>query len=144
VVAEFDRLYRESTGAGPTWNGRSGKQVQRLLKQHGKDEVIRRIGVMFESPPSWMRPPFDIGTLEAHFDKFAITATEAERQHRERQPQKLTPNGLTYGRAEPKLAHEMDPRPPWEIMYERDDRKRREQQERENPPTDSDSPRRPR
>lgn len=71
-IADFEALFAEANGeARPTWGGRQGKIVKSLLAAHGLEECRRRAGIMFRAPPPFPPPPFDIGTLEQHFDKFA-------------------------------------------------------------------------
>lgn len=67
----FDTTYREHhDGAKPTWGAKQGRLLKQLLKAHGAEEVQRRIGVLFDSPPSWLESR-DFGTLVQHFDKLA-------------------------------------------------------------------------
>ncbi len=89
VIAEFDRRYRERFPGKPTWGAKQGAQVNRLLKAHGADEVMRRIAVLFDSPPAFLaRSPPDIGTLEQHFDKL-VEATRVAPGARGRTPLEL-------------------------------------------------------
>lgn len=93
----FEQAYRAAYGVGATWNGRSAKGISSLVKAHGSDEVCRRIGLLFSSPPAWLKPPCDVGTLVQHFDKLVPA-----------QPSRPDPR---YGRLEP---HE-DYDPPGEV-----------------------------
>lgn len=70
---EFQRRYVERTGGSkPTWDGKAIKLMRDLVEQHGPDEVIRRVGVLFDSPPRFLADGTpDVGTLKAHFDKLA-------------------------------------------------------------------------
>ncbi len=61
-------------GARPLWRGKEGAIVKRLLKTHDADEIIRRARIMFYEKRRFPAPPYDIGTLSAHFDKFAASA----------------------------------------------------------------------
>lgn len=103
VVDEFDRMYRDANdGTKPSWRGgRNTKLIRDLVAEHGRDEVIRRIRVLFVSPPSWLRPPHDVGTLARHFDKLVPVDAIAR-------------NGK-HGRHELAIAAPFDPRPPWEV-----------------------------
>lgn len=69
-VAMFDERYTERYGGRPTWGAKQGAQVKRLLGSHGLEECARRLRVMFDSPPDWLKEPYDLGTLVQHFDKF--------------------------------------------------------------------------
>lgn len=71
MVAAFDAAFRAQNGAAPTWGAKQGAQVRELVTKHSAAEVQRRIGVLFTAPPSWLVPPFDLGTLVQHFDKLA-------------------------------------------------------------------------
>lgn len=92
-------------GAKPTWGAKQGAMLKRLLKAHGADEVQRRIAVLFDSPPTWLKGPYDIGTLAQHFDK--LVAAPAD-----------TPSG-TVGRFDPSMNPKDDDddnnTPPWEL-----------------------------
>jgi hypothetical protein len=69
----FNELYAEANGgAKPSWGSKQGNQVKQLIAQlGGTDEAIRRATNMFRHPPSWLEPPYDLGTLLAHADKFS-------------------------------------------------------------------------
>ncbi len=90
-------------GAKPTWTNKQGAIIKRLLKAHGAAEVQRRINVMFDSPPTWLKGPFDVGTLAQHFDKF-VSAPDAP------------PSG-SVGRFDPSMNPKDDDNntPPWEL-----------------------------
>lgn len=50
--------------------------MHRLLKTHSAEEIIRRIGILFDSPPPFLAgSPPDIATLEQHFDKLVAPAS---------------------------------------------------------------------
>lgn len=73
VTDAFTELYREANGgADPTWDGKAHGQVKSLLKKHPAAEVVRRAEIMFRERRRWPKPPYDLGTLVAHFDKFAV------------------------------------------------------------------------
>ncbi len=72
VIAAFDTAYRDKYQSKPSWGAKQGAQVNRLLKAHPSTEIIRRIGILFSSPPSFLAgSPPDIATLEQHFDKLS-------------------------------------------------------------------------
>jgi len=84
VVDHFHVRFVERFGVKPTWNPKQLGIAKRLRKAHGADEVIRRIDALFDSAPDWIvRDGFDIGTLEAHFDKLGKTAAEDALRERE-------------------------------------------------------------
>lgn len=69
---------RANGGSAPTWNPRNRKVLADLAAQHGEDEVRRRIGIMFgDLERRFPRPPYDLATLAAHFDKFAKASGRA-------------------------------------------------------------------
>jgi hypothetical protein len=76
VTDEFQARYVErSGGIKPTWGPKQFGLLKPLVKQHGAEEVCRRIGVLFTSPPSFLAASMpDIGTLAQHFDKLAAAA----------------------------------------------------------------------
>jgi len=67
-VRHFDALFQEHQGCKPTWNGKTGTIVKRLLKAHGLEECKRRAVLLFTKAPAWMASR-DLQTLEQHFDK---------------------------------------------------------------------------
>jgi len=80
VIADFDARYLAAYGSKPTWTSVAGAHVKRLLKSHGELEVRRRIANLFDSPPSWLKPPFDFGTFVSQFDKLVIAAGSVQSQ----------------------------------------------------------------
>ena len=78
VVRGFHELYLAAYSARPTWNGKAGAQVKQLLKAgHSAEEILRRARIMFGDPRrSFPEPPYDLGTLVAHFDRFAVSADQ--------------------------------------------------------------------
>lgn len=69
AIDAFDRRFQTAYCRKPTWGGRQGKAIKRLLSAHGLDRVLVAIEVLFTSPPRYLSPPYDVGTLETHFDK---------------------------------------------------------------------------
>lgn len=69
TIALFDQRFTEAYGAKPSWGGKQGKLVSALLKRHGAEEVQARIARLFDGELDWPAPPYDLGTLVAHFDK---------------------------------------------------------------------------
>lgn len=93
VVAEFDQRYRDRYRSKPTWGDKQGKLVKQLLAKHSAGEIIRRIGILFTSPPTFLDgAAIDIGTLAQHFDKLAAPAQQ-------RLPMRV--RDPTVGRVEP-------------------------------------------
>lgn len=75
LTDRFGELYREANaGAAPTWDGKRMAFMKQLLTSHGLEEVLRRMEIMFKSPPSWPPPPHDMTCFRSHFDRFAKPA----------------------------------------------------------------------
>lgn len=68
TVEYFHLAFLGAYKSKPTWGAREGMLLKRLIKAHGSQEVRRRIDVLFSAPPSWLKPPFTLGTLSANFD----------------------------------------------------------------------------
>lgn len=71
VVDCFNDHYRQAYGSGATWGDKQGAMVKGLLASHSVDKIRRHIANLFERPPAHLKPPFDLGTLVANFDKLA-------------------------------------------------------------------------
>lgn len=78
VIDSFETRYTERNGRGASWGATQGNMVKQLLAKHPADEVIRRIGILFDSPPLFLAncSP-DLGTLVQHFDKLVAPANLA-------------------------------------------------------------------
>ncbi len=73
VVEAFHAYYQAThDGSKPTWGAKQVAQIKRLVKAHGADEVIRRIGLLGQSPPNWPAAPWDLATFVQHFDKLGV------------------------------------------------------------------------
>lgn len=71
-IDHFHRLFQAANGgAAPSWGSRNGKIVKDLLAEHGFDECRKRATNMFEAPPPFPPPPYDLASFKLHFDKFA-------------------------------------------------------------------------
>lgn len=78
VIAAFEARYTERNGRGASWGATQGNMIKQLLAKHPADEIIRRIGILFDSPPLFLAncSP-DLGTLVQHFDKLVAPASFA-------------------------------------------------------------------
>lgn len=85
-VSLFFLRFEAAYQAKPSWGQKQGAQLKQLLKSHPAAEVQRRIAILFDSPPNWLKPPFDFGTLVQHFDKLVVASV---------------PRGASSGRIEP-------------------------------------------
>lgn len=69
AIDTFHRAYFDAYGAAPTWGAKQCAMVKRLVSAHGVDVVRDRIERLFAGGgPSWIQPPFTVGTLVTHFD----------------------------------------------------------------------------
>ncbi len=75
VVAAFDRRFRDAYGNPPTWDKTTGGMVATLLTKHAATEIVRRINVLFDSPPKWPPGPYDFRSLVAMFDRLVGSPT---------------------------------------------------------------------
>lgn len=76
AVDAFDQYFRKvNNGSKPTWGGKRIAMIERLVKSHNLDEVIRRIGVLSRAPPSFPPQPWDLPMFVQHFDKCAQETT---------------------------------------------------------------------
>lgn len=69
AIAAFDTRFQAAYASRPTWGLKQGAQLKRLIAAHGVDEVLARIGRLFDGHIAWPPPPYDLGALVAHFDK---------------------------------------------------------------------------
>lgn len=78
VIAAFETRYTERNGKGASWGATQGNMVKQLLAKQPADEIIRRIGILFDSPPLFLASCSpDLGTLVQHFDKLVAPAARA-------------------------------------------------------------------
>jgi hypothetical protein len=71
-IAAFDAAFLSATGGRPTWGGKAGAIVSRLLKAHGYAELERRMRCMFAWPQGeWpVTCPPSLTMLAQHIDTF--------------------------------------------------------------------------
>lgn len=95
VIAAFDTRYRDRFGHPPTWGPKQAAQVKQLIAKHPADEVIRRIAILFDSPPAFLAASApDVGTLVQHFDKL-VTASLPLRRDGPAMPKRLASNATS-------------------------------------------------
>ena len=75
ALSAFHTHYKNRYGAEPTWNNRTVAQLKRLVRAHGTDEVVRRIGILFSDAPAWINEPYTVPLLEGVFDALAVPAS---------------------------------------------------------------------
>jgi hypothetical protein len=63
-------MFLKDRGCKATWGVKQTANVKRLLKQHGIEEVMRRMKVCFDSPPEFPSSPDFMGFAQ-HFDLFS-------------------------------------------------------------------------
>ncbi len=69
AIDHFHTRYKAAYGTKPSWTDQEVGQVSTLVKKVGEAEVRRRTDILFDSPPSWLQGPYDVGTLVKHFNK---------------------------------------------------------------------------
>lgn len=80
--ALFEALYEEvSKGAHPAWPKEHCIMANKLLKEHGEEEVCRRTEILFHHPPDWIARGGvpDVGTLTSQWNKLARAAPNGHR-----------------------------------------------------------------
>ena len=76
AIATFHDAFVKAYGAKPSWGVKRAAMMKRLVKEHGLDEVKRRIAVLFERGLGrWPEPPYTIGVLSSQFDRLVATVT---------------------------------------------------------------------
>ena len=101
--AFVERYVKAYSKLRPKWTARDVRQIDDLIRAYGTDEVVRRIHVMFDYPPEWMRGSITIGFFVSQWNLFVMTPDEVKKAHASRTPAK-------HGRFEPKDGREMDTR----------------------------------
>ncbi len=84
ALEHFGQRYQAAYGSAPDW-GRKGHVVNlaKLVKRHGDDEVIRRIDILFDgNGPTWLKPPFTIGTVVSQWDGLVKPTEPTQRASR--------------------------------------------------------------
>ena len=114
VTDVFGALYRERAhGEHHRWFDRHFANAKKLIRESGADEVIRRIGILFDDPPRWLSPPFTFDTLVSQWNVLVVSASEAERAHNATRPSRRG------GQFDPS-ARPYDARTPRQIMDDED------------------------
>jgi len=80
IGAFIDGFARANHGARPTIDGKAVGLMKQLVDRHGAEEVARRIGIMFDDPPPWPPPPYDVDTLRFRFDRFATPGSRVRKR----------------------------------------------------------------
>jgi hypothetical protein len=109
AVDNFHKLYLGAYGRKPTWNKATIGMMKALVDGNGVDEVNRRSDILFTSPPSWLKPPYDVATLVKHFDKLVQPARE------ERDP-RVGRGAAEYAPGERERAEAENPLPPYMLV----------------------------
>lgn len=80
TVSAFHDAYVKAYDARPTWGAKQIGMIKRLVKQHGAEEVQRRIGALFSvGLGKWPEPPYTVGVLVSQFDR--LVAVKSAPQH---------------------------------------------------------------
>lgn len=98
LVDLFHAKYLARTGHPPTWGEKQGKWIKALLEKHPYAECERRVLIFFgPNRPKWP-DGLDLGTLVAHFDKFA---TEVQAPTRDGPRANVNPNRYALPKPDP-------------------------------------------
>lgn len=74
AITAFHDAFVKAYGAKPTWGVKNAAIMKRLVKEHGLDEVLRRIEVLFERGLGrWPEPPYTIAVLSSQFDRLVAS-----------------------------------------------------------------------
>lgn len=92
--------WRRKHGVDPKWGGQEGKRLSELM-QLGADEVIRRIGILESSPPSFPAEEWSFLTFCTHIDRLV-----AARSQQQREAIRFIPSTPRVGRVEPHKAED--------------------------------------
>jgi hypothetical protein len=65
----FHKAYLKAYAVKPTWDGKTTKMLDDLVRKHGVAEVTLRIDNLFEGLLDWLSPPYTVSALRQHFDK---------------------------------------------------------------------------
>lgn len=73
VVGEFHRMYVDCYETKPSWSGREGMLIKRMLAMHSAEEIVRRMKIMFYEKRRFPQGPYTLSMLSVHFDAFVIS-----------------------------------------------------------------------
>jgi hypothetical protein len=80
TVSAFHDAYVKAYSARPTWGAKQIGMVKRLVKQHGADEVQKRIALLFDAGlGKWPEPPYTVGVLVSQFDRLVVAVKSPQR-----------------------------------------------------------------
>ena len=82
VIAAWSRGFEQAHGTKPTWAGADFAQVKRLLGQHERAEIERRMTLQFESPPSFPEQPWSFRTFASRFDECSKPSSRPQPERR--------------------------------------------------------------
>lgn len=87
TVSAFHDAYVKAYASRPTWGGKQLGSLKRLVKQHGAEEVQKRIALLFERGIDFPRPPWDVAALVVAFDRLVANASPQK-------PQRVRPSDV--------------------------------------------------
>lgn len=73
IVEGYEAVYRSKPSLS-TCTKRVVETFEKLVSEHGIDEVLRRVRFAYETPPSWPKGPWAADTIAMHFDKLVPIA----------------------------------------------------------------------
>lgn len=75
AIDHFHDAYLNAYGEKPDWKGASAKLMADLVKAHGIEAVRTKVDRLFAGQhPSWLKPPFTVMTLKAHWNSLVDTS----------------------------------------------------------------------
>lgn len=91
AIAAFHDAYVQAYGAKPSWGVARAAMMKRLVKEHGLDEVKKRIDQLFTvGLGRWPEPPYTINVLVSQFDRLVAVKS----------PQRVRPSDV-LGKVKP-------------------------------------------
>lgn len=79
VISAFHDAYVKAYDARPTWGAKPTAMLKRLVAQHGVDECLKRLRVLFERGLDWPKPPYTVNIFVANFDRLVGNVAPATR-----------------------------------------------------------------
>jgi hypothetical protein len=60
--------FKAKFGDAPEFGARQGSILSKMLQDHGKETVMRKIGIAFTSPPDWPSTPWSLTQIKTQWD----------------------------------------------------------------------------
>lgn len=80
AIATFHDAYVQAYGSKPSWGVSRASMMKRLVKEHGLEEVKKRIDLLFTvGLGRWPDPPYTLGVLVSQFDRLVAVVKSSQR-----------------------------------------------------------------